>query len=110
MKPIKNGKIVAITDKSVDKNPAYYGAYGVAKTGLKQLMQTVSAEHCEQCLNCYIADLNPFATQTRGRLFPGENPTKLTQVDEVADYVIKQTINGSKTFENSEIGTVTKLK
>jgi len=39
-----DGKIVAITDNSIIEHPAYYGAYGVAKAGLEQLMKTVAQE------------------------------------------------------------------
>jgi len=113
MKPIKNGKIIAITDKTSKEKPAYYGPYGVAKAGLIQLMKTVSAEHCEQCLNGYIADLNPFASDTRGRLFPGENPTKITSAEEMACFVLDAILDNISSQTNastiSDLGVIEKV-
>ena len=96
MKNATDGKIVAITDKEIEENPAYYGAYGVAKAGLKQLIKTVAAETEHQHIDCYIVNLPAFATEARGRLFPGENPTKLKQTDEIARQIIKTVFDGEK--------------
>ena len=82
------GKLVAITDNNVKQHPAYYGAYGVAKAGLEQLLKTVSEEIEQTTTQCYLAHLETFATESRGRLFPGENPTKLTSAETMASFVI----------------------
>lgn len=109
MRDVKNAKVVAITDMTLKETPAYYGAYGVAKAGLEQLLKSLSTEHCEQCINCYTADLRPFATESRGRLFPGENPTTLPQVKEVAEFVLEQTIDPVREVVDSELGAVTRV-
>ncbi len=83
------GKIIAILDQSVIEHPAYYGAYGVAKSGLKQLMTTLGSEQRNTPLEVYTATLKPFATATRGRLFPGENPGKLPSPEQVASPIIE---------------------
>ncbi len=111
MRNVKNAKVIAITDQNLKENPAYYGAYGVAKAGLTQMLKSLAAEHCEQCINCYTADLKAFATETRSRLFPGENPTTLPQVDAVARFVIRQTLDQPVAIDQSEpinqdLGTV----
>jgi len=82
------GKIVALSDTDAFDKPAYYGAYGVAKAGLEQLLNTLSKEHCEKCLECVIARAPAFATETRGRLFPGENPLSLPQTTDIADELL----------------------
>lgn len=78
------GKLVAISDKDCFEKPAFYGAYGVAKAGLEQLMASLAKEHCEKCLKCVVARTPAFATEARGRLFPGENPMSLPQTSEIA--------------------------
>lgn len=99
--------LVAITDNNLEQHPAYYGAYAVAKAGLAQLIKIVAAENSE--LNCFEARLNTFATEARGRLFPGENPTKLTQVNEVASALIDCTINNANTNKYSKISAISKV-
>lgn len=106
MKQSKQAKIIAVTDKNIDQHPAYYGAYGVAKAGLKQLMKTVAAETAQQNLKCYIADLNTFATESRGRLFPGENPTKLIQADEMATFIITSVFNNDTAAQDKRYGEI----
>ncbi|WP_319379625.1 SDR family NAD(P)-dependent oxidoreductase [Thiomicrorhabdus sp.] len=84
LKTAKQGKLCAVTDLDSKKTPAYYGAYGVAKAGLAQLMESVAAENSTSKLNCYLAELPAFASDTRGRLYPGENPYELTSAANAA--------------------------
>lgn len=84
------GKLLAVLDESVKKHPAYYGAYGVAKAGLEQLMITLAAEQTHSEIDIYTALLEPFATSNRGRLFPGENPMKLPMPDKIAQRILAQ--------------------
>ncbi len=84
------GKLLAVLDESVKKHPAYYGAYGVAKAGLEQLMITLAAEQTHSEIDVYTALLEPFATSNRGRLFPGENPMKLPMPDKIAQRILAQ--------------------
>jgi len=85
---VQNGKLLAVLDENVSKHPAYYGAYGVAKAGLEQLMITVGAEHTNTNLDVYTAKLETFATEARGRLFPGENPMKLPSPASMAERIL----------------------
>lgn len=96
LKDSQAAKLVAITDQNITKQPAYYGAYGVAKAGLEQLMRSVAAETENLQLDCYLASLPAFATESRGRLFPGENPVKLKQAAEVANEIIDVVFNSDK--------------
>ncbi|WP_373017279.1 SDR family NAD(P)-dependent oxidoreductase [Thiomicrorhabdus sp.] len=88
------GQLVAISDQSIEDHPAYYGAYGVAKAGLEQMIKSVAAETRELSLECYLAKLEPFATEARGRLFPGENPLDLPQADEMAKHILDIVLHG----------------
>jgi len=84
---------LAVLDESVKKHPAYYGAYGVSKAGLEQLMITLAAEQAHSEIDVYTALLEPFATSNRGRLFPGENPMKLPMPDDIAQRILAQLLN-----------------
>lgn len=88
---LKNhGQMIAVSDEGPHQAPAFYGAYGVAKSGLEQLMHSVAAENSSSKLHCFIAELGPFATESRGRLFPGENPTQMTSAERMAEALLQQ--------------------
>ncbi|BCN93342.1 short-chain dehydrogenase [Thiomicrorhabdus immobilis] len=103
------GKIIAITDNNITEHPAYYGAYGVAKAGLEQLIKTVAAETKQTSSHCYIAKLETFATESRGRLFPGENPTELTSAEDMASFILDSVFDQPIMITTADFGTVEKL-
>ena len=105
----KEAKLVAITDNNVKQHPAYYGAYGVAKAGLEQLIKTVASETKQSNTHCYLAHLETFATESRGRLFPGENPTELTSAEDMASFVIDSVFDKPIMTTTADFGTVEKL-
>ncbi|WP_040725092.1 SDR family NAD(P)-dependent oxidoreductase [Thiomicrorhabdus sp. Kp2] len=105
----KEGKLVAITDNNVKQHPAYYGAYGVAKAGLEQLLKTVAQEIKQSTTHCYLANLETFATESRGRLFPGENPTELTSAEDMASFVIDSVFDKPIMTTTADFGTIEKL-
>ncbi|WP_019556291.1 SDR family NAD(P)-dependent oxidoreductase [Thiomicrorhabdus arctica] len=88
LKKSDNGKLLAVLDQNINLYPAYYGAYGVAKAGLEQLMITVATEHKNTNLEVYNAKLEAFATESRGRLFPGENPLNLPSAERIAKRIL----------------------
>ncbi len=90
LKSSSQGQLLAILDSSVKHHPAYYGAYGVAKAGLEQLMITLGAELKNSHITVYTALLEPFATSSRGRLFPGENPMTLPTPNQMAQRILDQ--------------------
>lgn len=105
----KEAKLVAITDNNVQQHPAYYGAYGVAKAGLEQLIKTVASETKQSNTHCYLTHLETFATESRGRLFPGENPTELTSAEDMASFVIDSVFDKPIMTTTADFGTVEKL-
>ncbi|KUJ72050.1 SDR family NAD(P)-dependent oxidoreductase [Thiomicrospira sp. WB1] len=80
-----NADLITILDQQTGQNPAYYGAYGVAKAGLAQLMTTVAAEHSDQNWHFYQAWLPAFQSNTRSRQFPSENPATLPHHEQIAN-------------------------
>ncbi|QCU90101.1 SDR family NAD(P)-dependent oxidoreductase [Thiomicrorhabdus sediminis] len=105
----ENGALVAIGDNNINKHPAYYGAYGVAKAGLKQLMTSTAYENRNSGINCYFAELESFATEARGRLFPGENPNDLNQVEDIAEFILGTILEKQETTETVDFGVIEKL-
>lgn len=80
---------------------AYWGAYGIAKAGLKQLANLLAQEleaNTQISVNC--VDPGPTATRFRSRLFPGEVADSLPKPEQqLAPYIyvlsqIGQKING----------------
>lgn len=101
------GQIAAIGDLACEQTPAYMGSYAVAKAGLKQLIFSLSQEHCEKCLQCIWLETRDFASESHLRMFPGKNPNEIPSQKDVAEFVFKalnECLEG-QTQHNSEIGT-----
>ena len=96
-----NGKLIAILDNNVFEKPAFYGAYGVAKAGLEQLMKSVSAEQSN--LNCLVARLPAFQSNTRSRQFPSENPSTIPSAEDIAGQLVKELDLELYLAENKEV-------
>lgn len=74
----ENASIIFTTDR-VGQNPnAYWGAYGVSKAGIDNLMVTL-AEELENTTNIRVNSIEPGAIRTalRRNAFPGEVPTEV---------------------------------
>ncbi|QAB15346.1 SDR family NAD(P)-dependent oxidoreductase [Hydrogenovibrio thermophilus] len=91
------GQLVAILDGNLEDNPAYYGAYGVAKAGLEQLMKTVALENQKSPLRFYSAKLGAFQSNTRSRQFPSENPETIPTSQVIAAELLKALQDDSTT-------------
>ena len=67
-----------------DKSTAYWGAYGVAKAGLRSLMEILADELDNTAVN--VCGLIPGKVKTAFRIsaFPAEDPAALTESSEVA--------------------------
>jgi len=89
-----NGLLVAITDIEVKKHSAYYGAYGVAKAGLEQLIKTLAAESEAEQIQFYLAQLEAFQSNMRRTHFPSEDSTKLPSLQSTASHLIKICLEG----------------
>lgn len=85
-----NGFICAITDKFAKENPAYYGAYGVAKAGLEQLIKTLAAE--QKNITTHLLELEPMQGHFRSKTYPSENPKNLKNYQETAQEILEKTL------------------
>ena len=69
---------VIFTADSVGRHgKAYWGAYGVAKAGLENLMQILADELENTAVRVNSVDPGPTRTSLRKRVFPGENPQQV---------------------------------
>lgn len=80
----ENASIIFTTDR-VGQNPnAYWGAYGVSKAGIDNLMVTL-AEELENTTNIRVNSIDPGAIRTalRRNAFPGEVPVEVPLPDSI---------------------------
>ena len=76
---------VVFTSSSVGrKGRAYWGAYGISKAAIENMMQTW-ADELEANTPIRVNSINPGATRTsmRARAYPGEDPNRLPKPDEI---------------------------
>ena len=73
-----NSSIIFTTDTVGQKPNAYWGAYGVSKAGIDNLM-VMLAEELENTTNIRVNSINPgpIRTALRRNAFPGEVPTEV---------------------------------
>lgn len=84
-----------------DKSTAYWGAYGVAKAGLRCFMEILSDELESSSIN--VSGLIPGKVKTnfRIRAFPAEDSSTLTKPDEVAKAAAFLLSEKSKTINDA---------
>ena len=100
IKKSSQGTIVFTAD---DKTSAYWGAYGVAKSGLETLMTILADELESKNIMVNAFDPGPVRTSFRTRAFPAENPQNLNKPEFVSGgfvYLISGDCDGvtGKTF------------
>ncbi len=93
LKASKQGQLITILDKEVEKYPAYYGAYGVAKAGLEQLIISLATENKQSNIDFYSAKLEAFQSNTRSRQFPSEDPNNLPRPEVIAKHLCNIVFN-----------------
>ena len=81
---IKNSKQGAVVFTTDQKCSAYWGAYGVAKAGMRAFMQILADELESKniCVNAFYP--GPVYTSFRTRAFPAEDPRKLNKPEDVS--------------------------
>ena len=79
-----DASILFCSDAVGRRGRAYWGAYGVSKAGIENLMQTLADEmEANTSVRVNSFDPGPVATALRALAYPGENPASLPQPDEV---------------------------
>lgn len=100
IKKSSHGAIVFTADA---KTSAYWGAYGVAKSGMQTMMTILADELESQKIMVNAFDPGPVRTNFRTRAYPAENPQNLNKPEDVCAgfvYLISGECDGvvGKTF------------
>jgi len=79
-----DASIVFAADQAGRQGKAYWGAYGVSKAAAENLMQILADElEANTSVQVNSFDPGPVATVMRSQVYPGEDPGKLPQPDDV---------------------------
>ena len=79
-----DASVVFTTDAVGHHGQAYWGAYGAAKAGLENLMQTLADENeKEGRLRANAVDPGPVRTDLRVRIYPAQDPATWASPEEV---------------------------
>ena len=78
------GRAVFVTDRLVNKPRAYWGLYGATKAAIQHLALSWAEEVRNARCRVNLFDPGPVATRLRQEAMPGEDPSKLTQPEDVA--------------------------
>ncbi len=84
-----SSSIIFTADDVGNHGKAYWGAYAISKAAVTNLMQ-IMADELEENTPIRVNSINPgiVSTALRAAAYPGEDPNRLTQVDDiVASYV-----------------------
>lgn len=101
LKKSKNKAAIVFT--ADQKHSAYWGAYGVAKSGMQTFMQILADELESKNISVNAIDPGPVRTNFRTRAYPAENPNKLNKPEDVSApfaYLLRGDCDGitGKTF------------
>lgn len=78
------GKIVFSLDGAATQGDAHWGAYGVAKAGVKAFADTLASEQENSTLHIHQIDPGPTNTSLRRQAFPAEEVAQLHTPSQVA--------------------------
>jgi NAD(P)-dependent dehydrogenase (short-subunit alcohol dehydrogenase family) len=79
-----NASILFSADNVGRRGKAYWGAYGVSKAGIENLMQLLADEmEANTSVRVNSFDPGPVATAFRNLAYPGENPERITRPEDV---------------------------
>jgi NAD(P)-dependent dehydrogenase (short-subunit alcohol dehydrogenase family) len=80
----EDGRILFVTDACGRQGSAYWGAYGVSKAGLENMMQSL-ADELESGTSVRVNSIDPGNVRTRMRAlaYPGENPESLPAAEDI---------------------------
>jgi NAD(P)-dependent dehydrogenase (short-subunit alcohol dehydrogenase family) len=77
------GRAVFVTSGASTGKHAYWGPYGVSKAGLEALVKTYAHELGDTGVRVNLVNPGPTRTAMRAKAFPGEDPKKLPEPEEL---------------------------
>jgi NAD(P)-dependent dehydrogenase (short-subunit alcohol dehydrogenase family) len=82
------GRAVFISSGGAHNARAYRGPYGVSKAALEALARTFAAETASTNIRVNVFNPGPTRTRMRAAVMPGEDPTTLPSVEDVAEKIV----------------------
>jgi NAD(P)-dependent dehydrogenase (short-subunit alcohol dehydrogenase family) len=83
------GSVVFVGDSAVGTGKAYWGAYGVAKLGLRGYANILADETESFGVKVYVFTPGPMRSNIRRRAYPAENPAALAAPDVHAEQIVR---------------------
>lgn len=100
---VQDGRILFISDKVGRKPKAYWGAYGISKSALEALMQTLADELESTNIKVNSLDSGAMKTTLRSHTYPAQNLDKLPKPEKVAPAVVYLFSKGSSKIKGQQL-------
>ena len=89
-----SAQVVLVSSGAVQSCKAYWGLYAATKSALEAMGKCYAAEVQNAKVKVHIFDPGRVATSMRAEAYPGEDQSKLSSPDEVADRIIDLCTDG----------------
>ncbi len=85
----KSGRAIFVTSAAAKAPYPYWSPYGASKAALEMIVKTYAMEIAASPLRVNLIDPGVVATKLRTQAFPGEDPTSITQPDQITDRFVE---------------------
>jgi NAD(P)-dependent dehydrogenase (short-subunit alcohol dehydrogenase family) len=82
------GRVIAVTCTPGHVPAPFWGAYGVSKAGLENLVAMYAAETATEAVRVNLVDPGPMRTRLRATAYPGEDPAAPPEPDSLTDVFV----------------------
>ena len=83
------GRALFVTCSAAQRQPAYWGCAAATKAGLEALVATYATESEKGAMGVNLMDPGPVRTRLRAQAMPGEDPSTLTDPDELGPLFVE---------------------
>ena len=83
------GRAIFLTTSNASNPRAFFGAYGVTKAGMEQMVRIWASEIEQTTVRAVLLDPNTMRTAMRAEAMPGEDPMKVTPPEEIGPLVVQ---------------------
>jgi len=85
----ESGRAIFVTSAAAKAPYPYWSPYGASKAALEMIVKTYAMEIAASPLRVNLIDPGVVATKLRTQAFPGEDPTSITQPDQITDRFVE---------------------
>ena len=83
------GRAIFVTSGAARYCKAYWGGYAVTKAALDAMVKVYAAELADTNVRVNLLNPGPIATGLRAKAFPGEDPSTIAQVEDLAPLFVQ---------------------